>query len=64
MSITLKAARVNQGLTQAEAAKIIGISTSMLSKWEKGKAFPSTKRLPAIENAYNIKYDDIIFFAK
>lgn len=35
-SITLKAARVNAGLTQAEAASAIGISDSKLRNWEHG----------------------------
>ena len=33
--ITLKAARVNSGLTQAEAAKEMGVSTVTLGLWEK-----------------------------
>lgn len=37
MAITLKAARVNKKLSQKKAAKLIGVSVSMLSKWETGK---------------------------
>lgn len=37
MAITLKAARVNKGLTQREAAKTLGISESTLFGYEKGK---------------------------
>lgn len=33
--ITLKAARVNAGLTQKEAAKKLGISNQTLSRYEK-----------------------------
>lgn len=61
MAITLKAARVNKNLSQSAAAKLIGVSESMLSKWENGKAFPSTKRIPKILDAYGVKYDDLIF---
>lgn len=35
--ITLKAARVNAGLTQTDVAKAIGKSKSTVLKWEKGK---------------------------
>lgn len=59
--MTLKAARVNKHLSQSEAAKKIGVSKSMLSKWENGKAFPSTKRIPQILSAYEVRYDDLIF---
>ena len=34
--VTLKAARVNCGLTQKEAAKILGVSVDTLSKYERG----------------------------
>ena len=35
--ITLKAARVNAGLTQTEVAKAIGKATCTLCGWEQGK---------------------------
>ena len=35
LKITLKAARVNAGLTLEEAAKTLGISRSTLISWEK-----------------------------
>ena len=37
MPITLKSARVNKGLTQAQAAKEIGITVDTLSNYERGK---------------------------
>ena len=40
--ITLKAARVNCGLSQKEAAKKLGIAESTLYKWESGKNKPNT----------------------
>lgn len=61
MAITLKAARVNKKLSQKKAAKLIGVSVSMLSKWETGKCFPSARRIPKITETYGIKYDDLIF---
>lgn len=61
MSMTLKAARVNRGLNQQEAADLIGVSRTTLQSWETCKSFPTVAQLPAIEKAYNVKYDDIIF---
>lgn len=61
MSMTLKAARVNRGLNQQEAADIIGISRTTLQSWETFKSYPTVAQLPAIESAYGVKYDDIIF---
>lgn len=41
MQITLKAARVNAGLTQIEVKRLTGYAQSSLSDWESGK-----RRLP------------------
>ncbi|MCM1357900.1 MAG: helix-turn-helix domain-containing protein [Prevotella sp.] len=61
MPITLKAARINCGLNQGEAAKQIGVCRATLMSWEKYRSFPKVIYLHAIEKAYNMKYDDIIF---
>lgn len=63
MKINLKAARVNAGLTQKQAAKLIGVSKDTIGSWERGKFFPSTKYIPLIEKAYKTKYDNISFLA-
>ncbi len=59
--MTLKAARVNKGLTQKEAAKLIGISPSALAKWENGKTCPSNRWVPKILETYCVNYDELIF---
>lgn len=61
MRVTLKSARVNKGLNQQEAADIMGVSRTTLQSWETYKSFPTVAQLPAIEKAYGVKYDDIIF---
>lgn len=61
MTMTLKAARVNSGMNLIEAAKKIGVSRTTLHSWENYRSFPTVIQLPAIEAAYNVKYDDIIF---
>ena len=62
--ITLKAARVNAGLTQAEAAKKIGVSISTLKNWEKGVTFPKQPHILRICEVYGIQYDHIFFDQK
>ena len=41
--ISLKAARVNAGVSQKEAAILLQISNKTLSSWENGDTFPSAK---------------------
>lgn len=62
--ITLKAARVNAGLTQSEAAKAIGVSISTLKNWEKGSTYPKQPHIMKICSLYNLQYDNIFFDKK
>ena len=59
--ITLKAARVNAGLTQKKAAEMLGISEFTLINYEKGKSSPDVHTLKKIENLYGVPYQRIIF---
>ena len=61
MKVTLKAARVNKGLTQTEAAKRIGITVDTLANYEKGKTYPDVPVLKKIEAVYGIGYNNLIF---
>ncbi len=61
MKITLKAARINKGYTQHEAGRIIGVSRDTISKWERNECVPNIKYISAIERAYGVKYDNLIF---
>lgn len=63
MQITLKAARVNCGLSQKEAGELIGVSGDVIGNWERGKSFPDALKIKKIEKAYSISYNDIIFLA-
>lgn len=63
MKITLKAARVNAGLTQTEAAKAIGIGVVTLIKWEK-----TPDRMPIymqkhIADTYKMPIENINFLS-
>lgn len=61
MAMTLKAIRINKGLSQEEAAKLIGIGSDTLSNYERGITFPDIPVLKKIEEVYEVKYDDINF---
>ena len=61
MSITLKSARVNKGLTQVQAAELIGITKDTLSNYERGKSYPDVPIIKKIEAVYGVTYSDIKF---
>jgi transcriptional regulator with XRE-family HTH domain len=62
MSFTLKACRVNRNLTQAEAAKALGVTEDTLANYEAGRTFPDVRVIKKIERLYNVPFADIIFF--
>ena len=61
MRMTLKTARELAGLTQAEAAKSIGVSTDTLGNYERGKSYPDIPILRKIEDVYQVSYNNLIF---
>lgn len=63
MKITMKAARVNAGLTQVEAAKLIGIGASTLIGWEQEPDRIPGYRQKQIADAYKMPIDNIIFLS-
>ena len=58
---TLKQSREGRGYTQAEAAKLIGISVETLGNYERGKSYPDIPTLRKIEELYGVPYDRLIF---
>ena len=61
--ISLKAARVNAGLSQKEAAILLGISNKTLCSWENGKTFPDQPMIDKICVLYGVTYDMLDFSA-
>lgn len=59
--ITLKAARVNVGLAQKQAAALLDISNKTLCGWENGERFPTPVYIDMMCDLYGISYDDISF---
>lgn len=60
VKMTLAAARVNRGLTQAELAEKIGVSRQAIFDWENGKRNIRPVNLFAICSALNVTEDDIL----
>lgn len=59
--ITLKAARVNAGYTQAKASKLLGVSTSTMSAWENGETMPRINMAVKMAKIYNTPIEQIKF---
>lgn len=60
-TISLKAARVNKGLTQEAAAKMLGISVFTLINYESGKSYPDVPIIKKIEKVYGVPYHMLNF---
>lgn len=58
--ITLRAARVNAGLTLKEVAKKLGVTERTVSNWEKGSTSIPAKELIALCTIYAISIDAIV----
>lgn len=61
VKLTLKAARINAGYTQKEAAKLLGVSNVTLGNWENGTSFPNAQQIVKICELYGVSYDNLIF---
>ena len=64
MKITVKAARVNAGLTQADVAKKLNKSKNTIVNYEKGIRMPDIETGKALAKLYGMSVDDIIFLPK
>ena len=56
----LKEERENSNFTQEEAAKRIGVSKSIISKWENEKSYPSLENLSKISETYGVSINEIL----
>ena len=59
--ITLKAARVNAGLTQEEVAKEMKVSLPTIAKWENESGEVRMKQALKLCKIYKKNIDDIFF---
>ncbi len=61
MRVTIKAARVNVGLNQADFAKAIGVGLRTVQSWESGASSPRADKMPEICAVLKCEIEDIIF---
>lgn len=64
MKISMKAARVNAGLTQEEAARHLKLSKGTIASYENQKTRPSVEMAKQIAKLYGVAFDDISFCEK
>lgn len=59
MKITLKAARVNAGMTQTEVGAKLGCARSTITSWEQGKTSPRADVLVRLCRLYDVPIERI-----
>ena len=53
-------ARKKSGLSQADVAEKLGISSAAVSQWENGKTLPDPRKLPQIAEIFNCSVDELL----
>lgn len=61
MKISLKAARVNAGLTQSDVARMLKVSKGTIVNYEKGRSSPSMSVGKTLASLYGVRIDELIF---
>lgn len=61
MKVTLEAARVNSGMTQEQAALMLGISRRTLQKYEAHEVSPRVDLVIKMSKIYNCELGDFMF---
>lgn len=59
VKLTLKAARINAGLTQEQVREKTGVARSTLKNWENGKNLPRLDKLQKVCTLYGIPIEEI-----
>ena len=58
----LKEARADRGLSQAELAKLVGVSRNTISSIETGQVSPTAKLALVLCTALEKKFEDLFYF--
>ena len=56
--MTMKALRINAGLTQRDVAKAIGTTTGTLCRWERGYTVPPFDKMAQLAELYKCSTED------
>lgn len=57
--VSLKAARINAGMLQKDAARALDVAPETLANWENGKTAPRATTLPKLSELYRVPIDCI-----
>ena len=57
----IKSIRKEEGITQTEFGKKIGVSADTVSKWEQGKSLPDIERILTIAKVFNLSPSEIYY---
>lgn len=58
--MSFSSARKKSGLSQAEVAEKIGVSSAAVCQWETGKTMPDPRKLPKIAETLNCTVDELL----
>lgn len=61
MKVTLRAARINKGLTQEDVAKALNVTKKTVGSWEMGKTMPKIDKIESLCSLLGCRYDDIMW---
>lgn len=56
---TIRTAREQKGLSQAEVSRLVGVSKTAVSKWEKGESAPTRKRASKVAKVLGLRPGDL-----
>lgn len=54
------ALRKEKGMTQAEIARLLGVTNKAVSKWETGESLPDTSMLKPIADTFGVTVDELL----
>ena len=57
---TIKALRLEKGLTQPQLAALVGVSSGMISIWENNVNEPKASNLTALATALDVSVDTLL----
>lgn len=52
--------RKNRGLSQDKLSKALGVTTSIISRWERGPNMPNYPNLRKLKTVLHCSYDDLL----
>lgn len=62
MKKSLKVLRAIKNLTQEQAGALVGVSRNVWRSWEVGKVKPRIDHVKKIEEVFEVKYEELLFF--